>query len=565
MKKIFILLILLITVSIYTNNSSIPNINFSKIEYVSYSMNKSFTIDSIGVESSVQPNSMTVQIQVDYEFVGNLSLSRPTRIEKTLISSSETNKIKTEHRAETKKYHKGNNNQVLSIIDKTCYQDIYVSSYAPFIDITYDLEYFMKHQEYILELFTKNNSITNVTVIESYVDYENYIYYAVNDTGLGDVYYNRTKTGLGVVIGLLESGVVDTSHPNLQNSCIEVRSHILNVTRSKEHATEMAQMICGDYGMAPDALVLSAAVYGSTLTDEVEWMLDNNVDIINMSFGNANSLGTYDSMSAYVDYIMAENYVLVVASAGNNGLGDGYIDNPGLSYNAITTGAVNYDNSLAQYSSYEVISGPIKPTIGMYGTVDLHDADDTRVQGTSSSAALTTGMLSLVLQQYSTFVVNREQLYALMCANAIDPMDGYSYNAEENGFSKPLGAGVFNYANMISNYSNSGMTYSSGTVALNSPVYTKSIYLTLGQTLRFSIATIASSNGNVSGISFTDYDIFIYAPNGSIVKWANSSNSIIELAIYKAASSGTYRVEILQASERVKTRDYIGYAYRIYS
>lgn len=563
MKKILTLLIILVTSIIYTNISDLPNINFSKIEYVSYSMH-SFS-DASNNHNRMPSNCVTVQLQVDYDFMGILSLDRPTSSNFNGNFSDEIRAHRKERKAETKQYHKGNNNKVLNLLEKTHYQDVYVSSYSPFIDVTYDIEYFKRHQDYILELFTKNDLFKSVTVLESYKDYESYMNDVTYLTDAYDVYNNRTRSGLGVTIGLLDTGIVDVDHPDLQNSVIEVRSHVLNFMRSKEHATHMAQIICGDYGMAPDALVLSAGVFGTTITAEVEWMLDNDVDIINMSFGNGSSLGTYDSLSAYVDYIMAQNYVLVVVSAGNYGESHGLIDNPGLAYNAITVSALNNSGFCALYSSTEVDSGPIKPTIGMYGTVDLYDAEDNQIQGTSPATALTTGMLSLVIEQYSSLVVNREQLYALMCANAIDPLAGDSYTPEENGFNNATGAGNFNYGNMIANYSQSGMTYSSGTVALNAAVYSKQIYLSAGQTLRFSMATIASSDGTVSGISYTDYDIMIRNPNGGIEAFANSVDSLIELGIYTAPYSGTYKVDIIQASDRIKNRDYIGYAYRIYN
>ena len=83
-------------------------------------------------------------------------------------------------------------------------------------------------------------------------------------------------------------------------------------------------------------------------------------------------------------------------------------------------------------------------------------------------------------------------------------------------------------------------------------------------TLRASLATTASSDGTVNGVTFTDYDLQIKNSSGQIVFNANSVDSVIEVATYKATTSGYYTFNIVQVTERVKNKDYIGYAYRIY-
>lgn len=562
MKKNLIIIFILSVLFIAINIWLLPNIDYTKIEYVEYSMSESFSTDSEEEVVDVTPNTITVQLSLDYSFNGNETESEFDRSYIHTNQLDQTKKLKQELRAEAKEYHKGKNNEIMNSIQATIYQDIYISSYAPFIDITYDLEYFNRHKNDILEELTSNKEVKNVSVMESYNHYDNLILDTVYRVGAEPVYESRSKTGSGVIVGLLEKGIVDLDHPNLQNSLIEIRPHALNVIKSKEHATQMALIICGDNGIAPDVLVYNAGIYGVTITAEMEWLLDNDVDIINMSFGYLLSEGTYNSMSAYVDYIISQNYVVVVAAAGNEGEYDARICNPGLAYNAITVGATDCTDTMADYSSYIVDEGPIKPTIAMRGGIGLYDNDDTTIQGTSCSAALTTGFLSWIIEQRPSLIINKEQLLALMCANAYDPI--YDDIPLANGFSNPLGAGIFNYGNMIDNLSNSGMTYYSGTYPLGTTIFTKTVYLTKNQSIRAAIATIASSDGTVDGISFTDYDLFIKSSTGEILNFSYSEDSVIEVVDWKATMNGNYTIEIVVASDRVKSRDYIGYAYRIY-
>ena len=72
--------------------------------------------------------------------------------------------------------------------------------------------------------------------------------------------------------------------------------------------------------MCPDAKLLSVELSGNAVS-EIDWMLDRNVNVINLSYGNDNPTGNYDSNSAYMDYIVNTYKVTIVAAVGNNGEG----------------------------------------------------------------------------------------------------------------------------------------------------------------------------------------------------------------------------------------------------
>ena len=136
------------------------------------------------------------------------------------------------------------------------------------------------------------------------------------------------------------------------------------------HTTYMATYIAGKNGIAPNAKILSISLNG-TPVNEIDWMVDNDVDIINMSYCEATPTGVYSSESAYVDYIAYTEKVVMIAAAGNesgNG-GTGYLGNPALALNAITVGSTNhFNNAVAGFSSHVVADySSDKPTLCVVG------------------------------------------------------------------------------------------------------------------------------------------------------------------------------------------------------
>ncbi|CCZ85511.1 peptidase S8/S53 subtilisin kexin sedolisin [Firmicutes bacterium CAG:631] len=145
------------------------------------------------------------------------------------------------------------------------------------------------------------------------------------------------------MIGILDLGIADEDHSNFNNIDLTVRNEWYYIETVTEHATTVASVIAK---MCPDAKLLSVELSGNAVS-EIDWMLDRNVNIINMSFGEKNPTGNYNSESAYVDYIVNTYKVTIISSSGNEGLDTGYITNPALGYNVITVGAGNSDNYYA--------------------------------------------------------------------------------------------------------------------------------------------------------------------------------------------------------------------------
>ena len=97
-------------------------------------------------------------------------------------------------------------------------------------------------------------------------------------------------------------------------------------------------------GVAPKADLYALRVFGcdgsTDLTvDAIEWAVDNDMDVINMSLGS--SFGTKDDPSAVASTNAARAGVIVVTSAGNSGANQFISGSPGSADGSIATAAID--------------------------------------------------------------------------------------------------------------------------------------------------------------------------------------------------------------------------------
>jgi len=95
-------------------------------------------------------------------------------------------------------------------------------------------------------------------------------------------------------------------------------------------------------GVAPRADLYAIRVFGcagstDVVVDAIEWAVDNDMDVINMSLGS--SFGSRDSADAVAATNAAKGGVVVVVSAGNAGPNQYIVGSPGTADGAITVAA----------------------------------------------------------------------------------------------------------------------------------------------------------------------------------------------------------------------------------
>jgi len=166
------------------------------------------------------------------------------------------------------------------------------------------------------------------------------------------------STGAGVRVAIVDTGI-DLEHPDLQ---VVGNINIIKPRKSGDddsgHGTHVAGTVAavnnaiGVVGVAPDANLYAVKVldrrgngYLSDIIAGLEWCIDNNVQVINMS------LGTLSDIQSFHDAVQAVNTVgiIQVAAAGNEY--GGSVIYPAAYEEVIAVSATDDTDSIAGFSS----------------------------------------------------------------------------------------------------------------------------------------------------------------------------------------------------------------------
>lgn len=191
--------------------------------------------------------------------------------------------------------------------------------------------------------------------------------------------------GTGVKIAVLDTGI-DAGHPDVSDKIV-ARQNFTDEADTDDHnghGTHVASIAAGTgaasqgkyRGAAPGAGLLVGKVLnsaGSGLTSDIvagmEWAVEQGADVVNMSLGAPDELGS-DPLEETVDAL--SDRALFVVAAGNSGPGEGSLRSPGVAEGALTVGAVDKQDVLAPFSSRgpRIEDGGVKPDITAPG-VDI--------------------------------------------------------------------------------------------------------------------------------------------------------------------------------------------------
>ncbi|MCO8272796.1 S8 family serine peptidase [Actinoplanes sp. TRM 88003] len=235
--------------------------------------------------------------------------------------------------------------------------------------------------------------------------------------------------GAGVKVAVLDTGA-DQNHPDLAGRVLEARDFSGSETGTTDHfghGTHVAATVAGSgagsngtrKGVAPGARLLigkvlddSGSGYESGIIAGMEWAAGAGAKVVNMSLGGGATDGT-DPMSAAVDEISASTGTLFVVAAGNEGA-DYSVGTPGAAPAALTVGAVDRDDRMAEFSSRGPRFGDegLKPEItapgvGIVaaraaGTAMGSPVDElyTAANGTSMATPHVAGAAAVIAQQH---------------------------------------------------------------------------------------------------------------------------------------------------------------------
>ncbi|GAA1709028.1 S8 family serine peptidase [Kribbella yunnanensis] len=236
--------------------------------------------------------------------------------------------------------------------------------------------------------------------------------------------------GSGVQVAVLDTGV-DAQHPDLAGKVKESEDFSNSATGPVDHfghGTHVAATIAGTgagaggtrKGVAPQADLLIGKVlnddgigYDSWIIAGMEWAAAKGAKVVNMSLGGGPTDGT-DPMSQAVNDISARTGTLFVVAAGNDGPSEETVGTPGSAASALTVGAVDRTDKLADFSSRgpRIVDGGLKPEITApgveivaaraAGTAMGNPVDNlyTAASGTSMATPHVAGAAALLAQQH---------------------------------------------------------------------------------------------------------------------------------------------------------------------
>jgi len=211
---------------------------------------------------------------------------------------------------------------------------------------------------------------------------------------------NKTTSGEGIKVGVIDTGI-DYEHNELKSRFTSLKGYdfVLKTNNPFDlngHGTHCAGIIAGENtGVAPKCQLLGLRVLDEKgrgnevdIIQALEWAVDNNLDVCNMSFGSCYS-SPFEKKA--VEYAL-KNGVILCAAAGNSGKKE--YSYPASYEGVINVAAVDADNERAYFSTMNdrlCVSAPGVDIVSAFPGNSYKS-----LSGTSMAAPHATGAMALL-------------------------------------------------------------------------------------------------------------------------------------------------------------------------
>ncbi|USX48063.1 S8 family serine peptidase [Lentzea sp. HUAS12] len=250
--------------------------------------------------------------------------------------------------------------------------------------------------------------------------------------------HQKGITGKGIKVAVVDTGV-DEKHPDLVGQQIAEKNFTTDPdnTDNVGHGTHVGSTVASHDakygGVAPGAQLIDAKVcveFGcqeSWILDGMRWAAEQGAQVINMSLGGTDT-PEVDPLEQAVNDLTAQYGTLFVIAAGNSGA-PGTVGSPGSADAALTVGAVDRDDKLADFSSRGPRTGDsgLKPEVTAPGVeivaAKAGSSDHVAFSGTSMATPHVAGAAALLRQQHPEWTP--AQLKSVLATTA-KPTEGVS-------------------------------------------------------------------------------------------------------------------------------------------
>ncbi|MGC4768927.1 S8 family peptidase [Micromonospora sp. DT44] len=273
-------------------------------------------------------------------------------------------------------------------------------------------------------------------------------------------------TGKGTRVAVLDTGA-DFSHPDLAGRVVERADFTAeggDAVDHNGHGTHVASTIAGTgaasagqrRGVAPDAQLVIGKVLDDHGSGEdsgiilgMEWAA-TRADVINMSLGGSQADDGSDPLSLAVDALSEQTGTLFVIAAGNNGA---QISSPGSAATALTVGAVDRDDKLADFSSRgplinnnaakpELVAPGVDIVAARAAGTNLQDPIDRyyeSLSGTSMATPHVAGAAALLAQRHPDWTGAKIKAALVGASDPLTGFDPYAIGAGRLNAARALG------------------------------------------------------------------------------------------------------------------------------
>ncbi|WGI37022.1 S8 family serine peptidase [Mesomycoplasma lagogenitalium] len=405
-------------------------------------------------------------------------------------------------------------------------------------------------------------------------------------------------------------GIMEWANKNINTSNFFKKNWINiynNETYMKNsHGTNVTKIIGGISGVDKNAeIYFTGHLNSNEWIKKLEWMvIDNGVRIINHSYGPKGDYDDYNDNVLFLDYLSRKYGVINVFSAGNGqnkpAEKNEWINGDKISFNSIVVGSTNLkkDYLISDFSNwqkfqkYNELPKPLVVAPGEY-----YKTENGFQNGTSYSAPLVTGIISLLLKEKEHINNDRDRLTAIKSILAVSSYLSSQYkdnNLNRNGLHNKVGTGMVDFEKMLLASSNTKTIEIDKNISNQTVFQTDELYLLKDQNIKAAASWTFNAgllkepevipswanwllwwmkdkilektnwkDNHLDGQKltfnkilelqknkfFTDYDLILEYKNNNkweVVSKTFSYNSNVDLINEKVEKSGIYRIKVVK-------------------